>query len=198
MSLVFQHGRSMLLWFAVTFLLLFLFRKKRHLEKQNLYTLFLIAYLVAVCSQTLFPSIDFGINSATHMPYLDIRFRSRSMAGLNLIPFKTILAQAAGNIPELAEGERLPMGLLNLVGNLCMLLPVGFLLPMALERCRCFGFTLAFAAALSCVMEILQHFVGRTTDIDDFLLQTLGAALGYGIWLLISRRISPQAVQTIP
>ena len=76
-------------------------------------------------------------------------------------------------------------GYVALFGNICLYLPVGFLLAPAAERCKRFRDVLLFTAALSCVIEILQYFIGRSADIDDVFLQLLGAAIGYGIWRTI-------------
>ena len=185
MTIALQYAENILLWSAGTFLLPFLFRKKHIRGKQDICKLLLIAYIVGICSVTLFPAIDCGIDSATSKPYIDFRFRSKDMGGLNLIPFKTILSEYTGNIPELGEEDRLTVGILNLFGNICLYLPVGFLLAQAAERCKRFRDVLLFTAALSCVIEILQYFIGRSADIDDVFLQLLGAAIGYGIWRTI-------------
>lgn len=35
-------------------------------------------------------------------------------------------------------------------------------------------------------VEIIQMFIGRSTDIDDVILNTLGIIIGYGIFLLFN------------
>lgn len=183
MTMFVHYAGRMAFWTAVTFLLLLLFGRKRIHEKKNIFQFLLIAYIVGICSQTLFPIIRYGIDSETSKPYLHMHYLDRSLAGLNLIPFQTILSEITGNIPELGAGDRLVAGIMNLVGNICLYLPVGFLLPLAWKRCGKLGTVLAVAAALSCVIEILQFFIGRTADIDDVLLHLLGAAAGYGVWI---------------
>lgn len=182
MPLMLQYAKSILLWTGIVFFLLYLVRKKHIHRKRDVFFLLLAAYIVGICSVTLFPAVDFGIDSATGKPYIDFHFRTREMRGLNLVPLKTILAQITGSIPELAQEERLTVGIGNLVGNICMYLPVGFLLPLSKERFKGFGTVIVFTLVLSCFIEIIQYFIGRSADIDDILLHLLGAVIGYGLW----------------
>lgn len=39
--------------------------------------------------------------------------------------------------------------------------------------------TVLFAIAFSLIIETAQYFIGRGTDIDDSMMNTLGAILGY-------------------
>ena len=197
MVLALQYAGSLLFWFTITFLLLSLFRKKHITGKQDIFRLLLMAYIVGICSVTLFPAIDCGIDSAASRLYISFRFRGKEMGGLNLVPFKTILSEFTGNIPELGEEDRLTVGLTNLIGSICLYLPIGFLLPLSTACCKRFGSVLIHAAALSCIIEILQVFIGRSADIDDVFLQLLGTAIGYGIWqamvkLTCKRKSLPQ------
>ena len=182
MTMALQYAENILLLSAVTFLLLFLFKKKHIRRKQDICRLLLIAYIVGICSVTLFPAIDCGIDSATNKPYIDFLFRTKEMGGLNLIPLKTIFSEFTGNIPELGEEDRLAVGILSFAGNICLYIPLGFLLPFASESFRPFRFVMVFTLGLSCLIEIIQYFIGRSADIDDVLLQLLGAAIGYGLW----------------
>lgn len=47
-----------------------------------------------------------------------------------------------------------------------------------------FGFGTSFA------IEVLQMFCGRTTDVDDLLMNTLGALIGYWMFLAAERQTS--------
>ena len=46
------------------------------------------------------------------------------------------------------------------------------------------GFGISFA------IEVLQMFCGRTTDVDDLLMNTLGALIGYWMFLAAERQTS--------
>lgn len=87
---------------------------------------------------------------------------------INLIPF----ADLASNTLQYAE-------------NLLLFLPVGFLLPVLFPhfrnalRCVRYGFFFSLA------VELMQLFCLRATDIDDLIMNTLGCAAGYGLFLLL-------------
>ena len=71
----------------------------------------------------------------------------------------------------------------NVTGNAAMFVPSGILLPLVYRRCRSFLKTAAAGALLSLCIEILQlPFPARASDVDDLILNTLGAAAGYGIY----------------
>lgn len=76
--------------------------------------------------------------------------------------------------------------IVNLVGNVVAFVPFGGLLPVVLKRGRSARFTIVACALFSLVIEIGQYAVGgRVSDVDDLLLNTLGGALGYGLWWVI-------------
>lgn len=68
--------------------------------------------------------------------------------------------------------------------NAVMFLPFGFLLPLLWERCRSWKVTTLAGFITSGLIEFLQLFSFRATDVDDLVMNTLGAFLGYlGAWL---------------
>ena len=75
----------------------------------------------------------------------------------------------------------------NLVGNVLLFAPVGFLAPLLWPYWRKFGRALALGAGLSLTIELLQLCNVRATVTDDFLLNTLGAVLGYCCFALLAR-----------
>ena len=60
-----------------------------------------------------------------------------------------------------------------------MFLPFGFLLPVLWQSCRSWKTTTLASFATSALIELLQLFCFRATDVDDLLMNTLGALLGY-------------------
>lgn len=182
MSFAFQYAGKMVFWFGITFLILYLPKRKGISEKRELYKILLLAYITAICSLTLFPVIDFGIDSETCRPYIDFIFRSKEMRGLNLVPFRTIVSQLIANNPLLGAEERLAVGALNLACNLLLYIPVGFLLPLITKEHKALATILAVVLLLSGTIEILQYFVGRSADVDDVMLHMVGATVGYWIW----------------
>lgn len=72
----------------------------------------------------------------------------------------------------------------NLFGNVLVFVPFGFFEPMASKK-RSFLGTVADGLFLSMVVEVFQLVskVGRF-DVDDLILNTLGAIVGYLLFLI--------------
>lgn len=69
--------------------------------------------------------------------------------------------------------------------NVVMFLPLGFLVPLIWKGMRKLSHILVIGAAFSLLIELSQLFSYRGTDVDDLILNTLGAAVGfllYKIW----------------
>lgn len=68
----------------------------------------------------------------------------------------------------------------NVGGNLALFAPLGWLLPAIAAELRSARWVAGFACAASLAIETLQYASGRrVADVDDVLLNTAGAALGY-------------------
>ena len=102
----------------------------------------------------------------------------------NLIPFHTIRlywrAFWSGS-PSLRM-----ISLINLGGNIIMFIPLGFLLPPVFPKLKNLMSVLVTTAAIIICVELIQllTLVG-SCDIDDLILNMLGAAIGfclYRIW----------------
>lgn len=71
-----------------------------------------------------------------------------------------------------------------LIGNIVMFLPIGFF-PRLLFRKWSWWKSLLAGFGASASIELAQLFTTRSTDIDDVILNTLGALLGWCLaWLL--------------
>lgn len=97
---------------------------------------------------------------------------------LNLIPFKSFRTYWGRAIIR------------NVGGNILMFMPLGFL-SSALFRNGTWKRALCIGFSMSLFIEIAQYFIMRASDIDDVILNTVGALCGYWSYLLI-RRIWPQ------
>lgn len=83
-----------------------------------------------------------------------------------------------------------PVGYLkNTVLNIILFIPMGFLLPALWKEYRSFKATLFFGFCVTLMIEILQIFTFRLTDIDDLITNTLGTAAGYYLWKMSAKRI---------
>ncbi|GAA2385119.1 hypothetical protein GCM10010420_04370 [Streptomyces glaucosporus] len=76
----------------------------------------------------------------------------------------------------------------QLGGNILLGVPFGVLLPVAWPRARGLLRVAALTAVVMAAVEVVQGLVvpGRAFDIDDVILNTTGALLGY---LLLGRRL---------
>lgn len=87
---------------------------------------------------------------------------------INLIPFKDGLEISA-------------------ILNVIFFMPFGFLLPTLWRKFRSFLPTLWYGLIFSLVIELSQLFVPyRATDINDLIMNTLGAVLGWIVFSLLS------------
>lgn len=73
-----------------------------------------------------------------------------------------------------------------LLGNIGMFLPLG-LGSALLWRNGSWRRALLVGLGGSCFIEFVQFFIGRSTDIDDVILNTIGALAGYGLYRLLNR-----------
>ncbi|KGJ48570.1 antibiotic resistance protein VanZ [Clostridium sp. NCR] len=95
-----------------------------------------------------------------------------------------------GNIIRIEEINLVPFsssGATTYILNIIMFMPLGFLLPfiwskfMNLSKVFCVG--LCFSLAI----EFCQLFNHRVSDIDDLMMNSLGAVFGYLIWLCVTK-----------
>lgn len=82
----------------------------------------------------------------------------------------------------------------QLGGNLLLFAPFTALLPAFWARCRSWGVALAVGVGGSVFIEAVQLLLSlavghpyRSVDVDDVILNTAGAVLGYVLWLLARR-----------
>lgn len=110
-----------------------------------------------------------------------------TVGGVNMVP-------GAGIHAELTNIDR-SLGLMNLAGNVLLWMPAAFLAPIAWgwrpRRVLLVGFVLVVA------LEILQGFLGRSADVDDVLLTTVGIAMGAWLGGLVAARSGAQAVTRV-
>lgn len=83
-----------------------------------------------------------------------------------------------------------PVGYLkNTLLNIILFMPMGFLLPALWREYRSFKATLFSGFATSLLIEILQIFTFRLTDVDDLITNTIGTVAGYYLWKMAAKRI---------
>lgn len=80
----------------------------------------------------------------------------------------------------------------QIIGNLVMLFPTGFLLPTIFKCKRLRWYHVAGSSMFFSVsIEITQYFTGRgLMEFDDVFNNTVGCLLGYAVYLMIRRRVN--------
>jgi hypothetical protein len=102
---------------------------------------------------------------------------------VNLIPFATIAAQV-----RTASGS----ALVQLVGNVGLLLPLGLIGPVVMPSLRRAPRLALVALGGSVAIELAQllgtslRLIDRSVDVDDVILNVAGALLGWLLWRVIA------------
>jgi glycopeptide antibiotics resistance protein len=104
----------------------------------------------------------------------------------NFVPFKTI----NGYVLAISNGSmKLIIPIKNLAGNVAAFLPMGIFLPYfirTLNRIKSFAVTMT---VMILSVEIIQLVTRRgSLDIDDFILNIIGALIGFGLWKAMTAR----------
>lgn len=130
--------------------------------------LFFVVFMIGLASLTILPQSSITVSNGFHTN--------------NFIPFK-VFRDTYITVFE----ERNPYGLTVLLGNIIMFMPFGFF-PALLWNGFSFKKALLLGTACSVFIEFCQLFLPRDTNIDDVLLNALGAAAGYLLYKLIAKR----------
>lgn len=103
---------------------------------------------------------------------------------LNLVPLRTIRRFARLLIPPVRP-YLVRIALHNLLGNVALFIPLGWFLPALFPALRSFPMTvLSVLVSVSCVEVLQVVFTVGICDVDDLLLNLLGASIGYGLYRL--------------
>ena len=153
-----------------------------------------VCYTVGFLSQTIFPEIQlFATESGSLALSLLFPFRGTLTLGkdglhwyqtfdplfrCNPVPFATIRSYLFG---PAAQNFHLAIRVVNLLGNVLILVPFGVLLPFAFPKADKWKWVFLWGSAFIVFVEVVQYFIGRAADIDDYLLNMLGVLLGYAV-----------------
>ena len=96
----------------------------------------------------------------------------------NIIPFATIIGYASGMV---SNDINTGIVIINLVTNLLLFAPMGFFIPMLFQdKIKNTKQFLIIIIILTFLVEIIQFITYRgSTDIDDIILNTIGASIVY-------------------
>ena len=103
-------------------------------------------------------------------------------ANLNLEPFHTIRLF----LKVLGRQDYLTAAVTNLGGNVILFIPLGFFLPQVFPCLQKFWRTTLATVLIITAVELTQLFtLLGSCDVDDLILNVIGAAIGYGIFKLV-------------
>lgn len=87
---------------------------------------------------------------------------------INLVPFRHLFSYLWNNLL-----------------NVLLFMPLGFFLPVLFRRYQKFYRTVLFGFLLSLLIELLQIFTFRATDVNDLMTNTLGCVIGWCVGKLL-------------
>ena len=147
------------------------------MKKRLLSTLMLILYSAFLIKVMVFkdlPTIKVG--------HLMFTFGGTQTGEANFVPFRTICPYLRGDKGWLIAG-------LNLVGNIALLVPIGFFFAFVFRNMT-WKKSLVLAVAAGLAIEGMQVlFRVGIFDVDDVILNGLGVILGYWAFTMLAKRL---------
>lgn len=190
MGLIRMYVENMALYMAaalpfyVLARILFLKRGKKHTTAlRELAVALFCLYIVGLASQTVIPKWDAGFDSSTNTWYFHFNTTSE-VAKVNLVPFRTVSMFIQSN-EHVSDWES--VSLVNVVGNMLIFTPIGLFVPMLWRKLNAWWKVFLVGFGMTCLIESIQFFIGRSTDIDDVILNTVGVMIGYGLFAIWSK-----------
>ena len=171
----------MIIALPIILVLRFIYNKIRGFKKPRIYheigVVIFLLFMTALFSQTVMTFLYTG-------PVV-----TRSFTNLNLIPLQ-VFKDTYYAITELNYWQSF---IINFLGNICIFMPIGFMLPLLWKRLDGFWKVALIGLGTSLFIETTQLFQVRSSDIDDLWLNTLGSMLGYVVYFL-TNKFYPQLV----
>lgn len=107
-------------------------------------------------------------------------------SSINFTPFQTI-EYFYRSLMHSTDDYLVKRSAVNLIGNVVMFIPLGFLLPWVFPKLRSYLKSSAFSALCIVMIEFVQLFtLLGGCDIDDFILNMIGALVGRLLFALKS------------
>ena len=112
-----------------------------------------------------------------------VTFQDVNYGTNNFIPFHEIFRYEFGSVYFLH----------NVLGNIILFIPFGYFVSHIMASKKPYAMFI-ISIITSVVIEFTQLKIGRTFDVDDIILNLIGAILGYIVYLLIDlleRKLTP-------
>jgi glycopeptide antibiotics resistance protein len=150
-------------------------------------------FIMVLIGVTLFPiEIYFGEQARTNYGIV-----------INYIPFISIVEDVS-RIGDgfFSVGFQIKLLVRNVGGNFILLMPIGFLVPILWQKAKSIKYILIVGLAVSLSIELLQLLelylnigFARVVDVDDLILNVLGAVFGYAIYNLVNLVIAKYKIK---
>lgn len=133
-------------------------------KKREILLVVFILYMIALTLQIVTPKFIIDMNG--------IHIIHQDLDNINIIPFY-IFVDFYNECIKKGEYNYL---FINIFGNILLFIPIGFLLPylfnIKYKRVMLYGIMFSF------IVEIIQIWLPRVTDIDDIILNNIGVYIG--------------------
>lgn len=141
--------------------------------KKTLFNLSFVIYLIPLISILFLGTRSLYIGNEVPLS-IYLRFSA------NFVPFETITIY----IKAIFDGSmNINIPIRNLFGNLLMFLPMGIYLPYYVKRANKRGVFIIAMFGMLLLIEVIQLITRLGIfDVDDLILNMVGALIGYGIW----------------
>jgi glycopeptide antibiotics resistance protein len=130
-----------------------------------------------------------GLATATLIPNHNSRLAAEAAMGIDLRPNLASLTCSSANLPEGSTARAFCVH--NAKGNVMLFFPLGILIPLVWRQLR-FWRGIQIAIAVSFSIELVQYlargWINRSADVNDVVLNVLGASLGLALVFLLRFR----------
>ena len=158
-----------IIWIMIRFAVAI--KTKAFSVKQELKLLLVYVCIVVICRFVYF---GFHLEDGK-IPALKVGFDDDIRDMISIIPFYFLV-------------DRYDGWKMNIIGNIAMFIPVGIVWPICFSRLDTIRKTILAGAGFTLFIEVTQLFcIGRHTDVDDLILNTIGVAIGACIVFLVRR-----------
>lgn len=98
-----------------------------------------------------------------------------SSSGINLVPFIEIMRYKIGS----------DSFMLNVIGNILIFIPFGYLVSNYIKASKVSHIAIV-SVIISFAVELVQHYIGRSFDIDDIILNVIGSIIGFFLYISLN------------
>lgn len=133
-------------------------------KKREILLVVFILYMIALTLQIVTPKFIIDMNG--------IHIIHQDLDNINIIPFY-IFVDFYNECIKKGEYNYL---FINIFGNILMFIPIGIFLPLLWNVS--YKKTMMYGILFSIIVEIIQIWLPRVTDIDDVILNNIGVFIG--------------------